>query len=111
MMEPARTSIFQRPVWVTVFALTAAMGKVAIYNSLQCKPNAESLLFAEVKPVLEKFFCKVTHFCPILTTFVPRIRNIYKNRNDSADRNHIKAQVSRLSLGDQRDYATVAQTA
>ena len=25
MMEPARTSIFQRPVWVTVFALTAAI--------------------------------------------------------------------------------------
>ena len=24
-MEPARTSIFQRPVWVTVFALTAAI--------------------------------------------------------------------------------------
>lgn len=82
MMEPTRTSIIQRAVWVTVFALTAAMGKVAIYNSLQCKPNAESLLFAEVKPVLEKFFCKVTHFCPILTTFVPRIRNIYEESED-----------------------------
>ena len=25
---------------------------------------------------------KVTHFCPILTTFVPRIRNIYEESED-----------------------------
>ena len=57
------------------------------------------------------FECKFTAFCPILTTFVLGIRNIYKNRNDSASRNYAKPQVSRLSSGDQRGYATVAETA
>jgi len=29
---------------------------------------------------VKKIFSKVTHFCPILITFVPRIRNIYQNK-------------------------------
>ena len=44
----------------------------------QCKPSAESSLYAEVQPVFANFICKDSDNYGIIVKFAPRISIVYQ---------------------------------